>query len=301
MARELIYRIRNWDEHYECSDTKRIKTFSKYVPIPNRMDGSGYVRLLSQKNGPALYGAWVTLVAVASRCHVRGTLTHGDGSALDVETISLMTRIPVEVYQELIPLLLSPKIGWMEVVDETGTCVDMPSACRVHAECMQSACRVHAECTQVEEKRVEESREEDRRLNTPPSPPGGETAGRASRQGEVLKVFEHYKTYHPRSYPKPNSKSVEWRKILARLSEGFTPEDLCEAIDGCHVTPYNCGVNAQNRKFQSLELIVRDGSKVQQFMDAWHNRDGPVLTEKTQRTMSALDRYIERTSGNGTA
>ena len=83
---------------------------------------------------------------------------------------------------------------------------------------------------------------------------GGEKRG----DNHVVLVFNHYRKYHPRAHKKPSSKMQEWKKIQTRLAEGYSVEDLCLAIDGCHVSPYHMGENERSRKFDSLELIVRD-------------------------------------------
>lgn len=86
---------------------------------------------------------------------------------------------------------------------------------------------------------------------------------------DVLAVYEHYRKYHPESHPKPSSLSKEWRKIVARLKENHTVSDLKKAIDGCHKSPFHCGLEPSNlgKKYQNLELIVRDSSHVCQFLD----------------------------------
>ena len=162
----VIYRIKDWDQHYECSDTKKVKSFSRYVPVPNRMDGSGFAQLMNHPNGVAHYGAWITLVIVASKCETRGVLAHKNGEGFDTETLSLMTRVPVKILDELLPRLLSKKIDWMEVVDEQGNCVTDPNA--------SERIRIHpnvSESNLLEEKRGEEIRGEE---NTPPKSPKGD-------------------------------------------------------------------------------------------------------------------------------
>jgi len=128
-----------------------------------------------------------------------------------------------------------------------------------------------------EEKRGEEKR-------------GGEKKGDSS---VVLGVFEHYRKYHPRAHKKPKSAMQEWKKIQARLSEGYSAEDLCLAIDGCHQSPYHMGENERGRKFDSLELIVRDSSKVNQFME-FVNSQGPTTKTARKKSMRATSQWLDR-------
>ena len=86
---------------------------------------------------------------------------------------------------------------------------------------------------------------------------------RTSRKMQVAEVVEHYRTHHPRA--RPGKKEQE--KIADRLRDGYPVEDLKTAIDGCHVSPFHCGENDRRTKYQSLELIMRDSGRVQQFLE----------------------------------
>jgi hypothetical protein len=126
-----------------------------------------------------------------------------------------------------------------------------------------------------------------------------ERRGEEKRGGEkrgdnpvVLGVFEHYRKYHPRAHKKPSSKMQEWKKILTRLGEGYSAEDLCLAIDGCHVSPYHMGENEGGRKFDSLELIVRDSSKVNQFIEVVNQ--GSVTKTATKKSIRATEQWLDR-------
>ncbi len=108
---------------------------------------------------------------------------------------------------------------------------------------------------------------------------------------EIRQVFDHYRKHHPKSHPKPLSTSKEWRAIRSRLNEGYTVADLCEAIDGCHVCPHNCGINDRNTVYQDLNLIVRDGGQVARFIEEWKNRGRPVLSEKNLKNVRAAEQF----------
>lgn len=103
-------------------------------------------------------------------------------------------------------------------------------------------------------------------------------------------VIQHYQTFHPRS--RPGQK--EQAKVAARLAEGYSVEDLKSAIDGCHRSPFHSGVNDDQRKYQTLELIVRDASKVNQFMEVPEIGSEPVFDKKTQRSVLAGHSWLDR-------
>jgi hypothetical protein len=117
-----------------------------------------------------------------------------------------------------------------------------------------------------QERKGEERKEEKRREEDPAIPPVGgqleltpEPEASDSQSEAIRKVFDHYRTRHPRACPSPKSTMPEWRKIRARLSEGSTVEDLCKAIDGYHKHSWH----VENGQL-GLELIVRDASHVSQ-------------------------------------
>ena len=56
------------------------------------------------------------------------------------------------------------------------------------------------------------------------------------------------------------------RKIQARLREGYTPEQLMAAVNGCRASPHHMGVNDTGTIYDSVELIFRNGEKVEYFM-----------------------------------
>ena len=77
------------------------------------------------------------------------------------------------------------------------------------------------------------------------------------RSGEVEEVVTYYVSKRPTRKPG----SAERAKIKARLKE-FTVAELKEAIDGCLKSPWT---NEQGKTFDSLELIVRNSAKVNQY------------------------------------
>lgn len=58
-------------------------------------------------------------------------------------------------------------------------------------------------------------------------------------------------------------------KILARLREGFSVEQLKHAIDGCKASPFHSGKNDKGTVYNDIGLICRNGSKVEAFLDLY--------------------------------
>lgn len=110
----VLYRIRNWSSLFETAESRK-RLNLPWVAIPTKHDGKGYRRLM-REFGPAVYGAWILIVAVAAKCPTRGTLADADGplSALD---ISDKTDCPVAVIEQALSVLTNERIGWLESVD----------------------------------------------------------------------------------------------------------------------------------------------------------------------------------------
>lgn len=285
-----LYKIKDWSENYEISQTKKA-SFSKFVPLPNKLDGDGYTELVDHPNGAAHYGAWVTMVSIASKCDPKGTLVRDSGKPHDASTLSRITRIPASVFAEVLPRLVS--IGWMETEGAIGstTCDE------VGAQWEQSGSVLPVCSNAVDYKTIQDSTEQystRQDITEPPLPPDGGSRPAEVGSADIRAVFEHYRTYHPRAFQNPLASSKEWRLVRDRIKEGSTVEDLKTAIDGCHVCPHNCGINDKNQKYQGLHIIVRDGGQVARFIDEWNSRDGPVLSQKTQMSNRAAQNYLAK-------
>lgn len=108
------YVIRNWAQHYETHETKKLRRLT-WLPTPNKHDGRGFRRLMRLPNGPAIYGAWILIAQVASKMPVRGVLADEDGP-LDAEDLSDKTGAPQELFVKALSVLSSPelKICWLD-------------------------------------------------------------------------------------------------------------------------------------------------------------------------------------------
>ena len=122
--RVKVYRIRNWNKHFEKSQTKKVSR-ACWVPLPNKHDGKSYRRLMRMKNGPALYGAWVLIVQVASKCPTRGVLLDEDG-ALSADDLAMKTDAPVELFEQALKVLSSKEVRWLESTDDPSTLPAQP-------------------------------------------------------------------------------------------------------------------------------------------------------------------------------
>ncbi len=66
----------------------------------------------------------------------------------------------------------------------------------------------------------------------------------------------------------PDAKLDTSRRNIIRkaLKAGYTPEQLCDAISGCSMTPHNIGLNDRGQRFDGLDLILRNADQIDRFI-----------------------------------
>lgn len=84
----------------------------------------------------------------------------------------------------------------------------------------------------------------------------GVGVGVVAYKDEIEDVFAHWQTAldHPRSKLGPKVAAY----IRARLKQGYSVEDCKLAIDGCAASDWHMGQNPNHRRYDSLELIMRE-------------------------------------------
>ena len=110
-----IYKVRNWEDHYENNRTRELRAMS-WIPIPNNHDGDGYTQVMAEKNGLELFGAWIVIVQVASKCGntagSRGVLVRGNGTPHDAISISRISRVSENKIQSALDYF-STSLDWL--------------------------------------------------------------------------------------------------------------------------------------------------------------------------------------------
>lgn len=76
-------------------------------------------------------------------------------------------------------------------------------------------------------------------------------------------VFKHWQEVHGHPEAKPSEKR---RRLISQRLKEYTLEELREAISGYALSPFHMGDNDNGRKYDSLELILRDAKQVEQGM-----------------------------------
>jgi len=113
---------------------------------------------------------------------------------------------------------------------------------------------------------------------------GGDIHLSRAKTKKVEKIFEFWKwcMEHPGAILVPSRRRV----VGVLLSQGYTAEDIIQAICGCSGSAWHMGDNPSVKKFDSLSLICRNGEKLEWFMDM-----------TTKEAASATYRRFEKETG----
>lgn len=108
--------IVDWADNFTNSDSRKVKHLS-WLPIPTK-EGEHYCAMMCESNGAEIYGVWIALVIMASKCPVRGRLIKANGEPHDFRSISQRTRISERILKRCIEWL-DNETDWVELVDWT--------------------------------------------------------------------------------------------------------------------------------------------------------------------------------------
>ncbi len=110
-ADDPVYLVAGWREIYENSETRKLRRL-RWFPASNRHDTGGYRRVISHPRGLEIYGAWILMLACASKAPIRGILASAD-EPFNGEDLGYQTGAPQEVFDLAFEVLSSPRVGWL--------------------------------------------------------------------------------------------------------------------------------------------------------------------------------------------
>ena len=108
----------------------------------------------------------------------------------------------------------------------------------------------------------------------------------STKADTVRQVFDYWCEVMGKN---PNATKLNAKRksaIQARLKEGYTLDQLKQSIDGCKADPFSMGQNERNKPFNDIELICRNGTKVEGFWNV------PMALPSTTRNDSIMDNNI---------
>lgn len=146
-----------------------------------------------------------------------------------------------------------------------------------HQLAEQHASNMLAECKHIAT--TEERREEQRRAEGEGE--GEENISSPSAPDSVRAIFDYWQSVMGKANG-TRLTSGRRDKIKARLKEGYTEDQIKQAITGCSKSEFHMGKNDQGIRYNDIDLICRNGQKVEQFI-------GYLTSAKTIRDQEAED------------
>lgn len=111
----------------------------------------------------------------------------------------------------------------------------------------------------------------------------------STKVDQLSDIFEFWKEV----MNKNNSSILNAKRksaISARLKEGYTVEQIKQAVIGCSKTPYNVGHNDSGKRYDDIELICRNGVNLERYANN-ANSSTVKVSGSGQSTMSALNNF----------
>jgi len=122
-----LYRIKDWNKHYENNRTRELKRLD-WVPVPINHDGDGYTLLTGHDDAPALLGCWLAIVQVAAKCDPRGTLLRRAKMPHDAASLARITRLPQGAIQRALNIC-EHECNWLETEELEDGCENPAPSC----------------------------------------------------------------------------------------------------------------------------------------------------------------------------
>ncbi len=100
---------------------------------------------------------------------------------------------------------------------------------------------------------------------------------------QVDEIFDFWRTTlgHERSLLDSKRRKL----IESRLKDGYSESDLKAAIVGCSLSPFHMGQNENGRRYDGIDLIFRDGAKLDQFIQFSTNPPKPQQLNGKHQTI----------------
>lgn len=122
---------------------------------------------------------------------------------------------------------------------------------------------------------------------TPPEQPDQSRAKPEPIAAIARRVFEAWKL--DTGHAKAVLDAKRQRRIEARLREGFTEQDLLDALEGRHSDPWLMGTDPKSpRLFDEIDTIYRDAAQVEKLRDLRRNPPSAPTRSAEPRGLAAL-------------
>ncbi len=111
----------------------------------------------------------------------------------------------------------------------------------------------------------------------------------------VSKIFDHWQTVMKHSQARLDK--IRHRYILDALAMGYGVAALCQAIDGCSLTPHNMGQNKQGQRYDGLHIIFKSADQIDRFIYNSKSPPRPLgkADERLQNNINAAQAWLQKT------
>lgn len=121
-----VFSIRDWNDHFECSQSRKVTGPLTWVSMPTKHDGKVFRKIMARMDGLMVFAAWVLIVEVAAKCPIRGRLADADGP-LTAADLNLKTGCPTEAFETALNVLSSNDFGWIQISEWEGSGSELPT------------------------------------------------------------------------------------------------------------------------------------------------------------------------------
>jgi hypothetical protein len=265
------YRIRDWRQRFETPESRKCKALN-WVAVPNKHDGLGYRRLLRTPDGPAIYGAWVAILAVASKCPTRGVLADEAGP-LSAADISLKCDFPEELIARALGVLSSAEIGWLERPDASTNVAEPEPAHARPVVCQGRSSVTPVSCQEKTPSTLQDMTGQT--LQTDSSEPSQTTTAEPDAAKANGEPDQKPRSPPPAAavleFPIVGSKVTTWSLTAAKLAEYESTYPGMDVLAECRKAAQWCRDNPGRRK-TAIGMAKFLGNWLSKANDAGHSR-----------------------------
>lgn len=134
-------------------------------------------------------------------------------------------------------------------------------------------------------------------IEAPPPKVGVDDA----RKVAAMELFRYWQRECDHAAARPTPERLT--KVVARLRDGYSPAEIRKAIDGAKHSAFE---NDDGRRYDDLELICRNGTKLEQFIERGQKATGAIVVEQVstggiEEQIAALRRTMAQLRKDGRA
>jgi len=127
--------------------------------------------------------------------------------------------------------------------------------------------------------------------NHPPETVEAVTRLSSGVSDDVNTVFQGWVEATGRDAARTKLTGQRKQRIAARMKDGYTTDDLVDAVRGVTLSEWHMGANDRRQRYDDLGTVLRDGAQVEKFRDLWRGKaDAVVSTHPALQPARGCDR-----------